>query len=148
MPLLSRFLSLALDEERIVLTRSIGTLGMRDLLSGWQKIVLQKPERINYSVINDLTEWSGLISEADVREIIEWSAQTRQGHDVPAGKLGKMALIGRAGAGINLLSDMFTALRAERSFHASTPAEAWQLVLPDIPMPNAAKTFFAKRHIL
>ena len=59
-----------------------------------------------------------------------------------------MALIGRAGAGINLLSDMFTALRAERSFHASTPAEAWQLVLPDIPMPNAAKTFFAKRHIL
>ena len=147
MALLSRFLTLALDDEKVVLTRSIGQLSVREMLSGWQKIVLQKPERINYSVINDLSDWSGLISEADVHEIIDWSAQTRQGHDVPSAKLGKMALIGRADAGINLLSDMFTALRAERSFHAAFPAEAWQLVLPGIAMPQEAKNFF-KRGLL
>jgi hypothetical protein len=106
MAILSRFLSLALDQQRVVLTRSIGSLNVREMLSGWQKIVLQRPERINYSVINDLSDWSGLISEADVHEIIDWSAQTRKGHDVPPAKLGRMALIGRADAGINLLTDI------------------------------------------
>jgi hypothetical protein len=40
------------------------------------------------------------------------------------------------------LSDMFTALRAERSFHAATPDEAWRLVFPDIADAISGKKFF------
>jgi hypothetical protein len=142
---LNRTRTLVLDDQQVVLNRSIGNLPVDALFTVWQKAVLAKPERITYAVISDLTAWSGIISESDVRRMFKWSAQIHSDNQVSSKKLGRMAWIGRPGAGINLLSDMFNKIRPEPSFDAVSAEEAWALVMPEIAMPPEAKNFFKRR---
>ncbi|HIJ38829.1 MAG TPA: hypothetical protein HPP80_08020 [Rhodospirillaceae bacterium] len=140
----SRTKSLVLDDQQVILNRSIGSQPVKDLFAGWQKAVLAQPERVTYAVISDITAWSGIILESDVRSMFKWSVRVHNDFQVPSEKLGRMAWIGRAGAGIDLLSDMFNKIRPEPSFDAATAEEAWALVMPGIPMPREANAFFKK----
>ena len=141
----NRTRSLILDDLQVVLMRAIGNLPASELFAGWQKAVLDKPERVTYAVISDLTAWSGIISESDVQMMIKWGVQVHSDFHVSSLKLGRMAWIGRTGAGIDLLSDMFNKIRPEPSFDAVTAEDAWALVMPGIVMPKAAIRFFKKR---
>jgi hypothetical protein len=143
--LTNRTRSLILDEHQVVLTRAFGSLPVKELFGGWQKAVLAKPERVTYAIISDLTAWSGMISESDVRTMFKWSVQVHLDYQISSEKLGRMAWIGRAGAGIDLLSHMFNKIRPEPSFDAISAEEAWALVMPGMPMPDVAIRFFKKR---
>ena len=117
---------------------------MKESFRRWQTFILENPARVNYAVITDLTNWSGVISEDDVYSVIAWSSQVRIENNVPAAKLGRLAWIGRAGAGLNRLTDIFNAIRPGQAFHTASAQEAWELVMPDISMPVNAKNFFRK----
>ncbi len=147
MAFISRYTTMPLDDLRVVLNRTVGDFPMREVLSRWQKQVLELPERVNYAIINDLMDWSGVISEDDVYGITAWSARFRAENNFPDARLGRLVWIGRPGAGLNLLTDMFNNIRPEQAYYTSSAADAWRLVMPDIAMPPIAKKFFRRRLI-
>jgi hypothetical protein len=140
----SRYASLPLDDLGVVLNRTVGDFPMREVLVRWQKQVLDRPERVNFAIINDLSEWTGVISEDDVYAITAWSARFRADNKFPDARLGRLAWIGRKGAGLNLLTEMFNNIRPQQAYHASSAQEAWELVLPEVKMPSKAKKFFKR----
>jgi hypothetical protein len=141
----NRYLYLPIDDLGVILVRAVGNMPMDESFERWQKIILENPARVNYAVITDLTNWSGVISEDYVYSVIAWSAQVRMENNAPPAKPGRLAWIGRPGAGLNLLTDMFNSIRADQAYHTSTAQDAWRLVLPGIAMPKIAKNFFKSR---
>jgi hypothetical protein len=137
----------ALDDLSVVIARVVGVMTLKERFGYWREILIENPARVNYAVITDLSQWSGFISEEDIYTIVAWYAQFRQENDVPHGQPGRLAWVGRDGAGLNLLVDMVNKIRPNHAFHTATVQEAWKLVMPDVAMPSVAKKFFGRRLI-
>jgi hypothetical protein len=135
---------LSLDDLGIVLIRVTGNVTMKERFERWQKLILEKPARLNFAVITDLSDWSGVILEDEVYSIIAWNEQVRMEHNLPLENLRQLAWIGRTGGGLNQLTDRVNNIPGDQAYHVASAEEAWQLVMPGIPMPSKAKKFFSR----
>jgi hypothetical protein len=143
-----RNIYLALDELGVVLGRLVGNVRKEERVERWKKLVLENPARVNFAVITDLSDWAGTISEDEVYSVAAWNRQVRVDNNLPLAEHRQLAWIGRAGAGLNQLTDMVNNMPGGQANYAATAQEAWQLVMPDVPMPAMAKNFFKKRTLL
>jgi hypothetical protein len=143
-----RNIYLPLDDLGIVLPRVVGNVTMKERFERWQKLVVENPARVNFALITDLSDWAGVLSEDEVYSIVAWNEQFRLEHKLPPTRLRQMAWIGRAGAGLNQLTNMVNNIPGDQAYHTDNAMDAWAFVMPGIPMPKLAKNFFKKRMLL
>ena len=135
----------ALDDLGVVLIRVAGNVSLLERFERWEKLILESPVRLNFAVITDLSDWSGVISEDNIYSIVAWGDQVRAEHNVPPVDVRKLAWIGRAGACLDQMISIVNRIPGDRGYHATTAQEAWQMVKPGVPMPAMVKKFFKKR---
>jgi hypothetical protein len=133
---------LALPDHRIYLAAYEGDLTGADAFARMRAFFGEKPECLNYSVINDVRRHYGVIHDQDMIDHLKWIRETRVANGWIERPSLSIAFISRSSeSGHGLVSVYASVVGGAMPCHVNTPDAAWRAVCGIPSMPGEARRF-------
>jgi hypothetical protein len=131
--------------HNVLIMRFMGNLLGEAIFQPYQKYVQANPALMNAAQIWDARPWSGMVFDDELAAQMAWNQAFRQRHGLSTGYLPPIIFLTHAFSGAETVAHQFQGFRNQPVPVAFDPNTAWAKLVPNVPLPDDARRFLARR---